>query len=98
MAANKDYLELVIEKLTPLGDVTGKSMFGGFGVFHGGRMFGLISKDVFYLKVGDANREEYSKRCCPQFKPMPYFQVPDDVFEDDEQLLLWAHSSIDLNR
>ena len=86
MAANKDYLELGIEKLTPLGDVTGKSMFG------------LISKDVFYLKVGDANREEYSKRCCPQFKPMPYFQVPDDVFEDDEQLLLWAHSSIDLNR
>lgn len=59
MPATRAFLELVLEKLALLGAVTGKSMFGGFGVFHDNEMFGLISNDVLYLKADDSNRGDY---------------------------------------
>ena len=94
MPATKAFLDLVLEKLAPLGAVSGKSMFGGFGVFHEGEMFGLISNDVLYLKADDSNRETYVTRGSNQYKPMPYFRVPDDVFEDVESLRDWANKSV----
>jgi DNA transformation protein and related proteins len=93
MPASREFLDLVLEKLAPLGAVTGKSMFGGFGVFHEAEMFGLISNDVLYLKADDSNREDYTSRGSNQYKPMPYFRVPDDVFEDAEELRTWAQKS-----
>jgi DNA transformation protein len=94
MPASKEFLDLVLEKLAPLGTVTGKSMFGGFGVFHEGEMFGLISNDVLYLKADDSNRAEYETRGSRQYKPMPYFNVPADVFEDNDELRKWAKKSV----
>ncbi len=86
MPASKEFLDLVLEKLAPLSAVSGKSMFGGFGVFHEGEMFGLISNDVLYLKADDSNRAEYETRGSRQYKPMPYFNVPANVFEDNDEL------------
>lgn len=57
-------------------------------------MFGLISNDVLYLKADDSNREEYLSSSSRQHKPMPYFNVPDDVFEDVEELRKWAQKSV----
>ena len=94
MPATKAFLDLVLERLASLGTGTGKSMFGGFGVFLEGEMFGLISNDVLYLKADDSNRADYVARGSNQYKPMPYFRVPDDVFEDAEELRVWAKKSI----
>ena len=94
MPASKEFLDLVLEKLSPLGAITGKSMFGGFGVFHEGDMFGLIASDVLYLKADDSNREDYVKRGSPQYKPMPYFRVPDDIFEGAGELTEWAQKAV----
>ena len=94
MPASKAFLDLILERLAPLGAVTGRNMFGGFGVFHEGDMFGLISNDVLYLKADESNGDDYVKRGSPQYKPMPYFRVPDDVFEDTEELLKWAQKAV----
>lgn len=94
MPASKEFLGLVLEKLAPLGTVSGKSMFGGFGVFHGAEMFGLISSDVLYLKADDSNRADYVKAGSQQYKPMPYWNVPADVFEDTAELVEWARKSV----
>ena len=96
MPATKGFLDLVLEKLASLGTVTGKSMFGEFGVFHEGEMFGLISNDVLYLKADDSNREDYVSRGSNQYKPMPYFRVPHDIFEDPEELREWAQKSVSI--
>ena len=94
MPASKEFLDLVLERLSRLGAVTGKSMFGGFGVLHEGDMFGLIANDVFYLKADDSNREDYVKRGSLQYKPMPYFRLPDDIFEDNDELIKWAQKAV----
>jgi len=97
MPASKEFLNSLVEKLAPLGAVTGKSMFGGFGIFHEGDMFGLIASDVLYLKADDSNRDDYVKRGSTQYKPMPYWNVPADVFEDNDELRKWAQKSVSIS-
>lgn len=95
MAANKEFHDAVLPRLEPLGEVTSKPMFGGYGVFHEGAMFALISGDGLFFKVDDRNRERYTAAGSAQYKPMPYFRVPPDVLAEGTALLEWARLSVE---
>ncbi len=81
-------------RLAPLEGISSKAMFGGYGIFHQGAMFALISGDGLFFKVDDANKAEYLAAGSSQYKPMPYYRVPPAVFKDTKQLLAWADKSI----
>lgn len=95
MKANSEYLNFVLEKLSPLGEIKSRAMFGGYGIFHEGLMFALISEDTVYFKVNETNRNMYEKA---QSKPFPhgisYWEVPSDVLEENTELQKWANISI----
>jgi len=101
MAVSREYLDYLLEQLTPLGHVTSRRMFGGVGLYRERLFFGLIDDDVLYLKVDDTNRSDYTVRAMPPFCPfadrptysMAYYQVPADVLEDAESLAAWARKS-----
>jgi DNA transformation protein len=69
-------------------------MFGGYGIFHEGDMFALISGSTLYFKVDDTNRAAYDAAGSNRFKPMPYYSVPADVLENRDELHAWARTSI----
>jgi len=70
----------MVEGLRPVGDVTSKSMFGGYGIFESGVMFALINSDAqFFFRTDDSNRQKYEDAGSSQHNPMPYFEVPADV-------------------
>ena len=94
MPADDEFLGQVISLLTPLEGISSKSMFGGYGIFHEGAMFGIIKGNGLFFKVGDSNRPDYEKAGSKQYKPMPYYQIPDDVQNNTETLLDWARDSI----
>lgn len=79
-------------------------MFGGFGVYKSGVMFGLIAEDELYFKVDDTNRPDFEARKSKPFvydakgKPitMSYWRVPDDVLENPEDLKAWAMKAYDV--
>ena len=77
-----------------------RKMFGGVGIFseESGNMFALISSDdVVYFKVDDTNRAEYEAAGAAQFHRMPYFQIPDDVLNDEKgELRAWVIKSADI--
>ena len=89
-----DYLAHVMELLTPTGNITSRAMFGGYGIFHEGDMFALISGDTLYFKADDSNRASYENAGSKPFRPMPYYEVPAEIMEDTEKLLQWARISI----
>ena len=97
MNASPEYLNFVLEQLSPVGDVKGRAMFGGYGIFHEGLMFALISEDVLYFKVNETNREIYESA---HSKPFPqgisYWEVPTDVLEENTKLHEWANISIEI--
>jgi DNA transformation protein len=96
MAKAKDeYADYIVDKLSGLGDVHSRAMFGGYGIFHGGLMFALISDGVLFFKVDDSNREMYEKAGSSKFEHgISYWEVPALVFEDMARLYEWANISI----
>ena len=97
MTVSPEYIQFVMDKLAPVGDVTGRAMFGGYGIFHRGLMFALIASDNLYFKVNDTNRQMYQQAGSSPFPHgISYWEVPSETIEDDPKLLEWANISADI--
>jgi len=97
--AKDDYADYIVDKLSGFGEVHSRAMFGGWGIFHEGLMFALVSDGVLYFKVDNSNREMYEKAGSGKFPHgISYWEVPTDVFEDTARLYEWADISIGLAR
>ncbi|MFC1872562.1 TfoX/Sxy family protein [Chloroflexota bacterium] len=94
MAADKVLLNHVMDLLAPLDGISDRAMFGGFGIFHEGDMFALITNSGLHFKVNETNLGAYQEAGSKQFKPMPYYEVPADCLDDRTMLLEWAKISI----
>lgn len=101
MASSSGFADFVCEQLEGLGRVQAKRMFGGFGLYLGGPMFGLIASDELYLKADDSNRESLIAMGGRIFKPrenkpavMPYVSVSVDILDDAERLCELARQSL----
>lgn len=85
---------LMLQKLTVLGDVTSKKMFGGHGVFLNAKMFGMIdSKGRVFFKVNDDHKAKFAFAGSEPHSRMPYMSVSQEVFNNTEQLVDWAKKS-----
>lgn len=90
----------VVDQLEELA-VTPRRMFGGVGLYARGVFFGLLSKDVLYLKVDDRTRPEYEAAGMKPFRPYPgqkmtfgYYAVPIEVLESAPEAVAWAKKAI----
>lgn len=98
MPINNGFVEYLLELLQPLPGVTAKRMFGSYGLFREGLMFGLVADDTLYLKVDEQNRADFEERGLGPFiyekegKPMPmsYYQAPGEALDNGDDMLLWA--------
>jgi DNA transformation protein and related proteins len=103
LAVSASYKQFVLDQFEELGDVTPRAMFGGIGLYRRGVFFGIIARDVLYLKVDDSTREEYVRRGMKPFKPYPnrattmrYYAVPLSIVESPVELARWARKAIQL--
>ena len=102
--SSREYCTYVLDLLSHIDVITARGMFGGFGLYKGGVMFALIADDAVYYKVGDSNRPDYEAAGAEPFtysgknKPiqMSYWQVPEDVFEDSDELREWTLKAFDV--
>ncbi|MDK9722234.1 MAG: TfoX/Sxy family protein [Rhodospirillales bacterium] len=101
MASSSGFADYVCEQLEGLGRVQARRMFGGFGLYAGGPMFGLIAADELYLKADDSNRDALLAMGGKPFKPfddkpmiMSYMSVSADILDDAERLCELARQSL----
>ena len=57
MASSKDYLDYILEQLSPLGDIEYKAMMGEYIIYYGGKIIGGIYDNRFLVKPTEAARE-----------------------------------------
>jgi len=94
-----EYLHEVFERFGP---IRVRKMFGGYGVYHSGLMFGLVVDDTPYLKADAENARFFEKECLGQFGydkdgrtiKMSYYEAPVGILDDREQAAIWARRSI----
>jgi DNA transformation protein and related proteins len=106
MSVNRQYQDFVLDLLGPL-DPVARRMFGGVGLFHGGAMFGLLSRDVFYLRVDDGTRGRFEHagsapfsyvRAGKQVSLSAYYVVPEDLLDRQDELVQWARDAVAVAR
>ena len=96
MSASAEYLEYIIhDVLGHIPDITSKRMFGGFGIFESGAMFALISSEgKIHFKADQSNRKRFEDAGAEKHGKMPYYEVPQNVLQDEQTLHEWARDSI----
>ena len=57
MACNADFVQYIADQCSGAGEIVTKKMFGDYGVYCNGKLFGLICNDRFYLKPTEAARK-----------------------------------------
>ena len=96
-------LEDIRELFTAFGPVDVRRMFSGAGIFADGTMFALVHKGVIYLKVDAENQPAFEREALPPFTykrregqrgVMSYRRMPDRLYDDPDELALWARDAL----
>ena len=56
MASNSDIVHYIAEQCSGAGEIVTKKMFGDYGIYCNGKIFGLICDNHFYLKPTETAR------------------------------------------
>lgn len=103
MTANSEYAEYVLELLAPIGEVRAGRFFGGVALSQGAQQFAMIMENTLYFVVNDETRPRYEQAGMQPFsyatkkgqvQVRRYFELPEDVLADPEQLRLWANEAM----
>ena len=96
----------IVDLLAPLSPVA-RRMFSGVGLFHSGAMFGLLVRDTLYFRVDATTRERFECAGSEPFSYMrgerrvrlsAYYAVPEDLFDQPDELLTWARDAVTVAR
>ena len=95
------FKDFVLDQLGAMPDLTGKTMFGGYGLYHKASFFGIIHKGRLFFKTNDVTQPLYRSRGMQPFRPgarqtlTRYYEVPLDILEDSIDLRAWAqHAAV----
>jgi DNA transformation protein and related proteins len=96
MSGNSEFKEYIIgDALAEIDGVTARAMFGGYGLYKDGIIFGIIADDELFLKVDDTNKEEYEAFDSSPFTyergnhkktTMSYWRIPEEILENRERM------------
>lgn len=105
MASKKEYLDFVVEWLSPLGEIASRSMMGGYVLYCGGTVFALLADNTLYLKADDVTRPRFQAVGLKPFQPFPdqpgtmqYYPPPAEFFEDSDVMGEWGRAAVECGR
>lgn len=87
MASNLEFVQYVAEQLKDAGDITYGKMFGEYGLYCDGKIFGLICNDQLFVKITQAGKRVYPElQEAPPYKGAKNYLLVEDV-DDGERLV-----------
>jgi TfoX/Sxy family transcriptional regulator of competence genes len=57
MASDQSFVDFVLEQIKNAGEVTAKKMFGEYGIYSDGKLFGMICDNKLFIKPTSSGRE-----------------------------------------
>jgi len=96
-------VEYLLELLAPLGRVDARPMFGGWGVYADGVIFGLVAGEALHLKVDAQTRAKFEAAGGAPFVfasksktvETSYWSLPDAALDSPEAMQPWARMALD---
>lgn len=106
MAKLSPTCEYILDLLSPYGDITARSMFGGYGIYKDAVIIGIIINEELYFKVDSTNQHQYEQLDSEPFTyqnakgnivKMSYWKVPIEIMDNEELLGSWLGNSYDIS-
>ena len=96
-----EYLLYILDLMEPHGPITSKALFGGYGIYYGPTIIGIILERQLYFKMDDTSRGDFEAYSSQQFiyagktksVAMPYMQLPESILENSELLPEWIEKA-----
>lgn len=94
------FKDFVLDQLGEMAELTAKSMFGGYGLYHRATFFGIIHKGRLYFKTNALTQPAYASRGMQPFRPnatqtlKQYYEVPVEILEVADHLIAWADIAV----
>ncbi len=95
--------EALKELCEPLGPVTVRRLFSGYGVYRDGLCFAIHIRGETYFKGGAGDEAFYQAAGSQRFtyamagkpKSMNYWRLPASVFDDADEIRIWGRRAIE---
>lgn len=93
--------------LAHLPGITSRAMFGGWGIYQDGVIFGLIAEDQLYFKAGEHNQSDFDQHDCKPFiyeaknhkrTNMGYCSVPEEILSDPDSIKDWVAKAVQVSQ
>lgn len=93
------FVQHLLDLLSSFGDVSARRMFGGYGIYREGLMFGLVADEVFYLKADEVTKAVFEEAGLEPFRfetkdgrvaTMSYRRAPDEALNSPMAMDRWA--------
>lgn len=96
MASDQKFVDFVLEQLENAGEVIAKKMFGEYGIYSDGKIFGLICDNKLFIKPTKSGQEFIGEvtEASPYPGAKPFFLIEDKI-EDREWLSELIRISVD---
>lgn len=87
MASDQKFVDFVIDQIKRSGEITAKKMFGEYGIYSDGKIFGLICDNKLFIKSTKAGKEFIGNvvEAPPYPGAKPSFLIEEKI-EDSEWL------------
>ena len=87
MASEINFVDFVLEQIKNSGEITAKKMFGEYGIYADGKLFGLICDNKLFIKPTNSGRKFIGNvvEAPPYEGAKPSFLIEDKI-EDSEWL------------
>lgn len=100
MNESTDYLHEVFDAFGP---IHARRMFGGWGIYHDGLMFGLYAAGRLYLKTDAHNVAHFEAAGCAPFTysqrgkvvKLSYWSAPEVILDERDQARIWGLSAFE---
>lgn len=103
MVTTPGFQAFLEELFAPIGGVSLRRMFSGHGVFRDGLMFGIVIRDVLYLKTDDETRAAFEAEGSAPFAYKgakgrevitSHWRLPERLFDEPDDFGKWALAAI----
>ena len=97
-----EFVVSLLELIEPIGPVSWRRMFGGYGLYMEGVMMALVADDELYLKTDAQSQAEFARVDSEPFGyekngktlQMSYWKAPEVVFDEPEDMLHWVQLAV----
>lgn len=60
MSRQPEFVEFVLERLSPMRTARARAMFGGYGIYDGATMFAIVVDESLYFKADGLTRSDFT--------------------------------------